>query len=110
MLNQLVLVGRLTDKPKLISSDDKQLATMTLAVPRSYKNEDGTYDTDYIDCKIWGGITTNVMDYCKKGDIVGVRGRVQTKIENDKNIIEVLCERLTFLSSKAKEEVEIIEE
>ena len=107
MLNQLVLVGRLVKKPELRESDSKtKYAYMTLAVPRSFKNADGKYDTDFIDCVLWDVIASNATEYCKKGDIVGVRGRLQTRIvENEKEkhnqkVLEVICEKITFLSSK----------
>ncbi len=117
MLNQLVLVGRLVQKPELRESESKiKYAYMTLAVPRSFKNSDGTYDTDFIDCILWDAIAINTTEYCKKGDIVGIRGRLQTRVvENEKEkhnekVVEVICERITFLSGKHKEEIVIDEE
>ena len=117
MLNQLVLVGRLVKKPELKEAENKvKYAYITLAVPRSFKNADGEYDTDFIDCVLWDAIATNTTEYCDKGDIVGIKGRLQTRIvENKKEshnekTIEVVCERITFLSGKHKEEIVIDEE
>lgn len=114
MLNQLVLVGRLVKKPELRETENKiKYAYMTLAVPRSFKNSDGQYDTDFIDCVLWDVIATNTTEYCNKGDIVGIRGRLQTRIVEDKEenhnqkTLEVVCERITFLSGKHKEEIVI---
>lgn len=98
MLNQVVLVGRLVKDPELNETEDKEKrGIITLAIPRSYKNAEGEYDTDYIKCFLWNGVAENTKEYCHKGDMVGVRGRLE-----DKNI--VIAEKLTFLSSKKKEE------
>lgn len=109
MLNQLVLVGRLVKKPELREAESKKKYTfITLAVPRSFKNVNGEYDTDFIDCVLWDNVAANTVEYCHKGDIVGVRGRIQTRLiekDNIKNsILEVVAEKITFLSSKDKNE------
>ena len=111
MLNQIVLVGRLTrDITVNKSGKGSKVATITLAVPRSFKNADGVYDTDFIDCVIFDSIAENTKEYCSKGDIVGVKGRVQSKLEEKEgkkeNIIEIIAEKVTFLSSHTKEEKE----
>lgn len=105
MLNQLIICGRLTQDPIINELEEgKKESIITIAVPRSFKNEEGIYDTDFIDCKSWGGVAENSAEYLKKGDIVGVKGRLQTKITNDKKEIEIIAERVTFLSSNRKEE------
>lgn len=108
MLNQIVIVGRLVKDPELkITEGGKKISSITLAVPRSYKNMNGTYDTDFIDCTLWTGIAENTTEYCEKGDTIGVKGRLQTKIiEKDdgtkRKITEVVAEKVTFLSSNNK--------
>ena len=87
MSNSCVLVGRLT---KDIEGD-----TILLAVNRSFKNE-----TDFIPVEVWGGISENAKEYCHKGDLVGIRGRLETK----ENKLVVIAEKMTFLSSKHTEE------
>ena len=113
MLNQIVLVGRLVREPELKGSDKgKQYMQITLAIPRSFKNINGEYDTDFIDCILWDGVAKSTSEYCHKGDIVGVKGRVQSSvIETDnskKYYMDVIAERVTFLSTtnKTKEEAE----
>lgn len=111
MLNQIILVGRLVKDVELKKEEEKKFAIMTLAIPRSYKNENGEYDTDFIDCILWNGIAENTSEYCRKGDVVGVKGRVQSRtIENEDgtktNKIEIVAEKVTFLSSKKSEEKE----
>jgi len=109
MLNQIVLVGRLTRDIVVNKSDNgTKVATISLAIPRSFKNADGTYDTDFVDCTAFDVVAENTSEYCVKGDIVGVKGRVQSRlIEKDdkkENVLQVICEKVTFLSSKSKEE------
>ncbi len=81
MLNQVILVGRLTKDPILSELDDGKLVThITLAVQRSYKNaETLEYDTDFITCTLWQGIAENTVNYCKKGSTVGIKARLATK-------------------------------
>ena len=110
MLNQIILVGRLTRDISVNDSESGvKVATISIAVPRSFKNIDGVYDTDFIDCVAFDTVALNTSEYCGKGDIVGVKGRVQSKTEEDKdgkkrNVLEVIAEKITFLSSKPKEE------
>lgn len=108
MLNQTVLVGRLVKDPELRETDSgNKVTNITLAVPRSYKNIHGEYDTDFISCVLWKGIAENTVEYVKKGDLLGVKGRLQSRsyeIEDDKRfVMEVVAEKITFLSSKNKD-------
>ena len=81
MLNQIILVGRLTRDISVNKSDNGiKVATISLAIPRSFKNSDGVYDTDFIDCVAFDNIAENTSEYCGKGDIVGVKGRVQSRV------------------------------
>lgn len=110
MLNQLVVVGRLVREPELRKTENgRNVTNITLAVPRSYKNSNGEYDTDYIDCVLWANVAENTTEYCHKGDLLGIKGRIQTrKIETEeerpRHITEVVGERVTFLSSSNKTE------
>lgn len=109
MLNQTVLVGRLVKNPDLRQTETgKKTTNITLAVPRSYKNSNGEYETDFIHCSLWSGIAESTTEYCKKGDLIGVKGRIQTRMieseEDTKFFTEVVAEKVTFLSSKNKNE------
>lgn len=109
MQNIVFLIGRLVSNPELKKSDkEKDYSTITLAVQRSFKNSNGIYETDFIRCKLWNGIATSVHEYCKKGDLVGVKGRIQIRTyeENDetKYITEIIADKVSFLSSKKVEE------
>lgn len=106
MLNQIIVVGRLTDKPEVIEAENgKCYAQVTLAVPRSFKNADGEYETDFISCVTFENVARNTAEYCSKGDIVGIKGRMQSsnyedKDGNKKTKLEVVAEKVTFLTSR----------
>lgn len=116
MLNQIVMVGRLVSDPELKETESgKKVSNLTLAVPRSYKNENGEYDTDFVDCTLWTGVAESTAEYCKKGDLIGIKGRVQTdSYENSdgkkQKTMRVVAEKVTFLSSKSKDIEEEIED
>lgn len=106
MLNQIVLAGRLTSNPVVEMKDGKEWSKIIVAVPRSYKNVDGIYETDFIPVILHNSIAQTTAEYCKSGDVVGVKGRLQTtKKENvDGYDIEIIAEKISFLSSKSKDE------
>lgn len=114
MLNQVVLVGRIVKKPELKETEnDKKYTHITLAVPRSYKNINGEYDTDFLDCVLWDSVATSTTEFCNKGDIVGVCGRIQNRIvENDgikKSVLEIVAEKVMFLNHKQEKDLENVE-
>ena len=105
MLNQIVLVGRLAKSPELrVTDSGKKMATITLAVPRSFKNSNGEYDTDFLDCTLWTGVAENTAEYCQTGDMLGVRGRVQNRYvekEDGSKVrkTEIIADKVTFLTT-----------
>lgn len=109
LLNQVVLVGRVVYELELKKSESlKKYLVLTLAIPRSFKNMEGNYDTDFIKCFVFDSSAENASIYCHKGDIVGVKGRLQSR-NIDKNnhretVMEVIAEKVTFLTSKGTEE------
>ena len=108
MLNQAVLVGRIVKDPELKDTERGKVTNITLAVPRSFKNTNGEYDTDFISCVLWKGVAESTAEYCKKGDLVGIKGRIQTRNvefedETYKQFVEVIAEKVTFLSSRKAE-------
>lgn len=110
MLNQIILVGRLVKTPEVIETESsKKMSSITLAIPRTFKNADGEYDTDFIDCVLWEVVAESTSEYCKQGDIIGVKGRVQSRMIEDEDgnnykKMEVIAEKITFLSSKKEED------
>ena len=105
MLNQVVLVGRLTRDLEVNKTEsNKHYSYITLAVPRSFKNINGEYETDFVDCVLWDSVAKSTAEYCHKGDIVGVKGRVQSDVKEQedgtkKYYMNIIAERVTFLSS-----------
>ncbi|MDD5826742.1 MAG: single-stranded DNA-binding protein, partial [Bacilli bacterium] len=65
---------------------------------------------DFVNCTLWGGIAENTANYCKKGDVVGVKGRVQTRLVENENKLEIVAEKLTFLTKAKEKEMEKDEE
>lgn len=111
MLNQIVLVGRLTKEVEVVENGDKKYGVLNIAIPRSYKNANGEYETDFIDVKIWDSVASNTKEYCRKGDIIGIKGRLQSNVYENalgerEYKMEVIGEKVTFLSSKSDKESE----
>lgn len=99
MLNEIALVGRITKISEMMENQDgSKFAIINLAVPRTFKNKNGEYDTDFIDCTLCKDIAENACEYCKKGDIVGIRGRIQNL--NDTAQLQIVAEKVTFLSNR----------
>lgn len=90
MLNQAIIVGR------IYSMENGELV---MAIPRTFKNENGEYDTDYIEARLSKSIMDNVSTYCEIGDLVGIKGR----LESDLNRMYVVADKVTFLSSRKKD-------
>ena len=91
MLNQVVIVGRLTERPRI----EWTTAYMSLSVPRSYKNEMGEYENDIIPVKITAQGIIDHLDHIQLNDLIGVKGR----LINNGNFVEVIADKLTFLSN-----------
>lgn len=107
-MNTVVLVGRLTSDPEItVTENGRNVTKITLAINRNYKNQDGLYESDFIRCVLWNSIAGATTEYCKVGDVIGIKGRLQTSsYENKDNqkvyVTEVIAERVTFLSSVHK--------
>ena len=98
MTNYAVLIGRIVSDMK-VSKDDT--LDVVLAIPRSYKNADGEYTTDFIDCKLCSELATNTVDYCRRGDLVAIKG----SLEKEDGVMFVKAEKISFLASnKSKDE------
>ena len=109
-VNRVNIIGRLTRDITVNKSDKgNKVATLSLAIPRSFKNSDGIYETDFIRCVLWNNVALNTFSYCRTGDVVGIKGRLQTRSYEDDNkekkyIMEVIAEKVTFLSSNKNEQ------
>ena len=116
MMNNFFGVGRLVADPEVKESENgKKYSNFTIAVQRSYKNADGVYDADFVDVVAFGPMAETTSEYCKKGDIIGIKGRVETSsYENEdgekKKSTQIVADRISFISSKAKDINNVIEE
>lgn len=105
MINNVVVVGRLTRSVDLrYTSNGTAYASFTLATDRDFKNQNGEKETDFINCVMWRKPAENLANYTKKGSLIGVSGRIQTRnYENEQGqrvyVTEVLAERFHFLES-----------
>lgn len=107
-MNQLFLVGRLTKDPEIRKSEGKSFCFITLAVKRQYKNSDGIYESDFINCTVWNVIAERVCEFCKKGDVVSVKARVQNNnyIDKDEKKVytyEIVAEQVAFIQSQYRD-------
>lgn len=110
MINNVTVVGRLTRAVDLrYTSNGTAYASFTLAVDRDFKNQNGERETDFINCAMWRKPAENLANYTKKGSLIGVSGRIQTRnYENEQGqrvyVTEVLAERFHFLESAKKDD------
>ena len=110
MINQIILVGRLTGDPEIEEYENgKKRTIINIAVQRQFKNIDNKYDTDFFRCVLWNGMASNTKNYCQRGDIVGVKERVQNRsyVDSENNtryITEIIAEKISFVSHSQKKE------
>lgn len=105
MINQVTLVGRLTRDPELrTTSEGTPVTHITLAVNRSYRNSNGEVDVDFVQCTLWRGSAENICRYCRKGSVIAITGRLQSRhYEKDGKrvyVTEVVAETTRFLGPK----------
>jgi len=106
MINQVILIGRITKDIELRHFENgNAVINFSLAVPRDYKNANGEYETDFLDIQATNKIAELTAEYCKKGDLISVRGRLEKKVRIDKEDKKhydtyVRCDKVSFLSTK----------
>lgn len=106
MLNNVSLVGRLTKNAELKHTPNNQtVATFTLAVNRNFKSQNGEREADFINCVIWRQQAENLANWAKKGALIGITGRIQTRnYENQQGqrvyVTEVVAEQFQLLESQ----------
>ncbi|EAD0589875.1 single-stranded DNA-binding protein [Listeria monocytogenes] len=106
MMNRVVLVGRLTKDPELrYTPAGVAVATFTLAVNRTFTNQQGEREADFINCVVWRKPAENVANFLKKGSMAGVDGRVQTRNYEGNDgkrvyVTEIVAESVQFLEPR----------
>ena len=110
MINNVTLVGRLTKDAELKYTPANQaVAQFTLAVNRTFKNANGERESDFINCVIWRKSAENFANFAKKGALIGITGRIQTRnYENQQGqrvyITEVIAENFQMLESRNQQQ------
>ncbi|MGC6553578.1 single-stranded DNA-binding protein [Streptococcus sp. VTCC 12905] len=106
MINNVVLVGRMTRDAELRYTPSNQaVATFTLAVNRNFKNQNGEREADFINVVIWRQQAENLANWAKKGALIGVTGRIQTRSYDNQQgqrvyVTEVVAESFQLLESR----------
>ena len=106
MLNNISLVGRLTKDVELrYTPSNVAVATFTLAVNRTFKNENGEREADFINCVMWRQQAENLANWAKKGALIGITGRIQTRSYDNQQgqrvyVTEVVAETFQLLESR----------
>ena len=106
LINSVILVGRLTKDPELrYTPSGVAVATFTLAVNRTFANQQGEREADFINCVVWRKQAENVANFLKKGSLAGVDGRIQTRNYEGQDgkrvyVTEVVAESVQFLEPK----------
>ena len=110
MLNSICLVGRLTKNAELkYVNDSMAVATFSLAVNRNFKSQNGECEADFINCVIWRQQAENLANWAKKGALIGITGRIQTRnYENQQGqrvyVTEVVANDFQLLESRKDRE------
>ena len=106
MLNNVCLVGRMAGDAELRYTPNNQaVATFRLAVNRNFKSQNGEREADFINCVIWRQQAENLANWAKKGALIGITGRIQTRsYENQQGhrvyVAEVVAEQFQLLESR----------
>ena len=107
-MNSICLVGRLTKNVELrYTPSNVAVATFTLAVNRTFKNENGEREADFINCVMWRQQAENLANWAKKGSLIGITGRIQTRSYDNQQgqrvyVTEVVAETFQLLESKGQ--------
>lgn len=106
MINRAVVCGRLVRDPELRRTQNgTPVASFTLAVNRRFKNADGQQEADFLNCVAWNKTAEIVDQYCSKGNLVGVEGRLQSRSYqdnqgNNRTVVEIIADQVQFMQSK----------
>ena len=106
MFNQVTLVGRLTRDPEVRRTPEGTAVTnVTIAVNRHFRNQQGEIEADFVPCTIWRKAAENTAQYCKKGSLVGVVGKIQSRTyENQEGkkvyVTEVVADSIQFIDTR----------
>ena len=110
MINNVTLIGRLTRDAELrYTPSNIATAQFNIACNRNFKNASGEYDADFINCVMWREKAENLANWAKKGALIGITGRIQTRnYENQQGqrvyVTEVVADSFQLLESRKDRE------
>ena len=110
MINNVTLIGRLVAPPELKKTPNNVSSLQgTLAVNRNFKNENGDREADFIQFQAWRGTADIIAQYCSKGSLIGLTGRIQTRSYDNQQgqrvyVTEVVAESVALLESRNKQQ------
>ena len=108
-MNKVCLIGRITKDPEIrYTANNIAVATFSLAVNRTFKNADGNYEADFINCVAFRNTADLLSKYVHKGDQLGIEGHIQTRNYDDKDgkkiyVTEIIVDSLDFTGSKKEQ-------
>lgn len=106
MINRVVLIGRLVKDPNLrYTPNGVAVATFVLAVNRTFTNQNGEREADFISCQVWRKQAENAANYLRKGNLAGIEGRIQTRSYDNQEgkriyVTEVVVDSVQFLEPR----------
>lgn len=105
-MNSFIGIGRLTKDCELrYTTSNKAVASFSIAITRTFKNTEGEFEADFINCECWGQVAETLSKYTHKGDLIAVSGNIRTEKYKDSNgnnktRTYILVNRVQFLSTK----------
>ena len=105
-MNKVILIGRLTRDPEMrTTASGMSVTRFSVAVNRTYQDQNGERGVDYINCVAWRKQAENIAKYCTKGTQVAIDGRIQTgsydaQDGSKRYTTDIICDNVTFLGSK----------
>lgn len=111
MINRVILVGRITKDPEVKTTQSNiPVVSFTIAVNRQFTDESGNRQADFIQCVMWRKPAENMGKYVRKGNLLGIDGRIQARqYESDNGmryVTEVICDSVQFLEAKGEQQSE----
>ena len=106
MLNKAIIMGRFVQNPELkYTPSNVPVVSFTIAVNRDFKDQNGQYPTDFLDCVAWRNTAEFVSRYFQKGSLCAVEGTIQARMWEDKNgskrkTVEIIASNVYFAESK----------
>lgn len=105
-MNKVILIGRLARDPEMRTTiSGTNVTRFTIAVTRTYQDQNGERGADFINCVAWRRQAENIAKYCQKGTQVAIDGRIQTGSYDAQDgtkryTTDIICDNVTFLGSK----------